>query len=123
MALIRVSTVDDGLNPSGEQLAVQEQKLKSELAKIKGARVQSEPGEAESGTKSVQAVLGFAVEVVTSPHVIAATGVVLFEWLRHNMGKSVQLVIEGEKIVVEAGSHKHVDELVKFLQEKIHHDA
>lgn len=119
MALIRISAVDDGLNPSGEQLAAQEQRLKIELSKVKGARVVSKPGEAEPGTKSAAAALGFAVEVITSPHVIAATGVVLFEWLRHNMGKSVELVIEGERIVVQAGSHKHVNELVQFLEEKL----
>ena len=119
MTTINVTTVETSAAAAPQEAAAQEQKLKSALSRVDGLRVVGPTGPGEPGTKSHAAIMGFALEVVTSPHTIAAVGVVLFEWLKHNLGKSVQLVIEGEKIIVESGSHKHVQELVEFLEHKI----
>jgi len=119
MTKINLTTIDDTGSAGSPEMAAQEQKLKSALARVDGLRLLPSDATAEPGTKSAAQIMGFALEVVTSPHTIAAVGVVLFEWLKHNLGKSVALVIEGEKIVVESGSHKHVQELVEFLEHKI----
>lgn len=120
MALITLTTVEDAANPNPQMAAAQTQKLKTALARVDGLRVVADEGSAEPGTKSGPGtVMGFALEVATSPHTIAAVGVVLFEWLKHSMGKSVQLVVEGENILIEGGSQKRVEELVELLERKL----
>ncbi|HWA82741.1 MAG TPA: hypothetical protein VG820_04875 [Fimbriimonadaceae bacterium] len=121
MALIQLTTVDDGAGGNPTETAAQTQKLKTALTRVDGLRVvEDRSGGSEAGTKSGAAsLLGFALEVATSPHTVAAVGVVLFEWLRHSMGRSIQLVVEGEKILVESGSHKRVEELVELLERKL----
>jgi len=124
VALIQISTIEEVPGGNGKELAVQEQKLKTALSKVQGLRVVADSTPAEPGTKSGPGgALGFAMEVVASPHVVSAVGVVVFEWLRHNLGKSVQLVVEGEKIVVESGSPKHVQDLVNLLEQKLRSNA
>lgn len=120
MALITLTTVEDATNPNPQMAAAQTQKLKTALARVDGLRVVADESPPEPGTKSGPGtVMGFALEVATSPHTIAAVGVVLFEWLKHSMGKSVQLVVEGEKILIEGGSQKRVEELVELLERKL----
>ena len=120
MALVKLSTVDGSSTQDAQQLAAQEQRLKTALSRVGGLRVVADTAEAGAGAKSGPgSALGFALEVVDSPHVISAVGVVLFEWLRHNLGKSIELVIEGEKNVVESGSSKHVRDLVHLLEQKL----
>ncbi|HTQ11794.1 MAG TPA: hypothetical protein VMI31_17160 [Fimbriimonadaceae bacterium] len=120
MARISLTTISDASPTNPQEAAAQTQGLKTALSRVKGLQVVTDSEAAEPGTKSGPgSVLAFTMELVTSPHVVAAVGVVLFEWLKHNMGRSVQLVVEGEKIVIESGSHKRVEELVHVLEEKL----
>ncbi|HVT14391.1 MAG TPA: hypothetical protein VHE55_19160 [Fimbriimonadaceae bacterium] len=121
MALIQLTTVDGDAGGNPNEAAAQTQKLKTALARVDGLRVVEDRSTGgEAGTKSGAAsLLGFALEVATSPHTVAAVGVVLFEWLRYSMGRSVQLVVEGEKILIESGSHRRVEELVELLERKL----
>lgn len=112
-------TIDE--SPEANEGAALAQQLKSSLAKVGGARIlPSESDSTEAGTKSGPgSMLSFAMELATSPHTISAVGVVLFEWLRRHYSQSIELRVEGERIVVEHGSAKNVSELVSLLESKI----
>lgn len=112
-------TIENRTDPN--ESAALAQGLKTSLAQVGGARIladETTPGEA--GTKSGPAsMLSFAMELASSPHTISAVGVVLFEWLRRHYSQTVELKVEGERIVVEHGSVKNVAELVTLLERKL----
>ncbi len=115
-ASISISIIPD--QTTGDVVNREAQELRSGLSRVPGANVLENANPAE-GAKGSSDVLNFILEVVKEPSTIAAVGIVTFEWLRHAMGKTITIVIEDEKVIIENGNHAQIEHFVALIQKKL----